>query len=66
MNETEAQRKEQEWIENEYDEGCLEGYEADPNKLPSWWYDTVPARLTARQRGYWYGREIKVQEMTNA
>jgi hypothetical protein len=60
--ETEAQRKEREWIENEFDEGILEGYESNLNAPPLWFHNLPVSMLTARQRGYWFGRETRIQE----
>lgn len=44
--------------------GELEGYEADPNVLPAFFGKQV-INLTARERGYWFGRELRIMENNN-
>ena len=46
----------------EREAGELEGYNADVNKLPEFFYQPY-VRLTARQRGYIFGRELRLLEM---
>lgn len=41
--------------------GEREGYEADPNILPAFFNKQV-VNLTARERGYWFGRELRLME----
>jgi hypothetical protein len=63
MIETEAQRVERAWLQNEADEGMVEGYESDLNVLPEWYFVQPLYKLTARQRGYWFGRELRVKDL---
>jgi hypothetical protein len=46
-----------------YDEGLVEGYEANPNVLPAFWFRKPLINLTNRERAYMVGREIKLQEL---
>lgn len=55
-------KTEQEATATAYDEGMVAGYDADPNHLPDWWFSKAPGYLTARQRGYWFGRETRMLE----
>lgn len=47
-----------------YDEGLVEGYEADPNRLPVWWSTKTLLQLTNRQRAYFVGREVRLNDMS--
>lgn len=49
----------------ERDEGLVEGYEANPNILPVFFFMPY-SNLTARQRAYIFGREIKLMEIAEA
>lgn len=55
---TELQRLQAEW-----DEGMIEGYGANVNRLPAWWYDTPPYTMTRRQQGYVFGRTVRLIEI---
>lgn len=55
-------RAERAHILSEYEQGFWEGYEANINQLPEWYFRLAVVRLTARQRGYWLGREIRLIE----
>ena len=55
-------RAERERLAQQFDDGVDEGYEANPNELPEWWFKLPPGRMTARQRGFFFGRELKRQE----
>jgi hypothetical protein len=46
----------------EREAGELEGYSADVNQLPEFFAQPY-IRLTARQRGFIFGRELRLQEM---
>jgi hypothetical protein len=48
---------------SEYEQGFWEGYEVNLNLLPAWYFEKPLYRLTARQRGYWFGREIRLSEI---
>lgn len=50
---------------NERDEGLVEGYEANPNILPPYYFKPF-SMLTTRQRAYIVGREIKLMEIAEA
>ena len=50
-------------LDTEYNAGVEAGYEANPNQLPEFYYSKPIYLLTARERGYFFGREIKLQEM---
>lgn len=47
---------ETERLRNEEEEGMAEGYDAPPNTLPGWWFSVPVGNLTARQRGYLFGK----------
>lgn len=52
-----------EGYEAEVDAGIIEGHEANPNILPSFWFNTPLIRLTHKQRAYFVGREIRLWEI---
>lgn len=54
---TELERLQAEW-----DAGMVEGYAANVNMTPAWWHDTPPHRMTRRQRGYFFGRTVRLIE----
>lgn len=43
--------------------GMQEGFAANPNILPDWYSNKTLVNLTARQRGYFVGRELRIEEM---
>jgi hypothetical protein len=49
-------------LKAEYESGIDEGYSANPNELPDFFLQPY-TQLHARQRGYIFGRELKVQEI---
>jgi hypothetical protein len=51
---------------DKYIAGIDEGYEADPNQLPAWYWTLPPVNQSPSQRGYVFGRELKVQELLEA
>jgi hypothetical protein len=63
MIETEAQRVERAWLQNEADEGMVEGYESNLNELPAFYYEQTLYKLTARQRGFFFGRELRIHDL---
>jgi hypothetical protein len=62
MIENAAVQAERERLEQEWWDGALEGYEANPNELPSFWFTLPPGRMTARQRGYVFGHGLRMNE----
>ncbi|MCC6454175.1 MAG: hypothetical protein IT328_04480 [Caldilineaceae bacterium] len=48
----------------EWEAGMVEGYDANANRMPAFCFDRPYANLTARQRGYVFGRELRIQEGT--
>lgn len=55
-------RQEEERIAATYDEGLVEGYEANVNVLPEFYFKPY-YMLTARQRAYIFGREVRLNDM---
>ena len=54
----------QEEMAAKYEEGFWAGYEAGPNAmLPGWWFTKPPIRWLPYERGYWFGREVRAQEV---
>lgn len=49
-------------LRSEYEEGMDEGYSANPNQLPAWWHTKTLVQLSARERGYFCGREVRLAE----
>lgn len=49
-------------LEAEWDAGVDEGYSANPNQLPEFFHKPY-INLTRRQRGYIFGRELRLQEL---
>jgi hypothetical protein len=47
--------------QREWEAGVDEGYEAT-GPLPNWMFTLAPAMLTARQQGYWFGRQLRQHE----
>lgn len=43
-------------------EGEMAGYDANPNELPAWWRKKGLHLLTPYERGYFLGRELRIQE----
>jgi hypothetical protein len=43
-------------------EGTDEGYHSANTPLPAWWFTTAPGHMTARQRGYFFGRLLREDE----
>ncbi len=62
MIENAAVQNERARLANEWLEGADEGYHANVNALPEFWFTQTPARMTAWQRGYFFGRELKMSE----
>lgn len=50
-------------IEADYDKGVLDGASALTKPLPGWYFDKTIHTLTAYERGYFFGREIAMQEV---
>lgn len=56
-------RAETERLRHEFDEGMVEGYDAGVNAIPDWWFRVPVGNLTARQRGYFCGRQARLIEL---
>jgi hypothetical protein len=65
MIENATVRAERERLEQEWLEGADEGYHANVNTLPPWWFLLAPGDMTRRQRGYFFGRELRLSEAAN-
>jgi hypothetical protein len=48
-------------LRDEWDRGAVDGYEADPNRTPAW-FTLGYHLLYAYQRGYLWGRELRIRE----
>ena len=59
-------RAERARLDSEYEAGFWEGYEASPQTLPAFWFTKAPGHMTARQRGYFFGREVRRTESAEA
>lgn len=46
--------------------GIREGFAANVNQLPAFYFDKPIVKLTARERGYMIGREFRLEEMEGA
>lgn len=46
--------------------GIREGFAANVNQLPAFYFDKPLVKLTARERGYVIGREFRLEEMEGA
>jgi len=51
-------------LKAEYAAGLEEGYDADPNRLPAFWHSKTLMQLTARERGFFVGRELRIEELS--
>jgi pyridoxine/pyridoxamine 5'-phosphate oxidase len=49
-------------LQSEFDNGMADGYDAANQPLPSFYLTKKLFELTARERGFWYGRETRLQE----
>lgn len=49
-------------LANEFEAGQQEGFDAPADMLPVWYFDKPVVRLTARQRGYVFGKLLKEWE----
>lgn len=60
-------QKELKHLEEEWQAGIDEGYSQNPNVLPEW-FSKPYIRLTAKERGYIFGRELRIhdKEQSNA
>lgn len=47
----------------EKEAGIREGFAANVDALPAFYFDKPIAKLTARERGYFIGREFRLEEM---
>lgn len=47
----------------EYDRGVLDGDSSLTKPLPGWYFGKTIHTLTAYERGYFFGREIAMQEI---
>lgn len=54
--------KELQHLEEEWQAGIDEGYSQNPNTLPEWFFRKPVSMLTARERGYVFGRELKIHD----
>lgn len=61
MNEPAHVRLERARLMQDWWTGLDEGYHADANLLPAFWSKPLN-RLTARERGYFFGRELRIHE----
>lgn len=50
----------------EYDAGLVEGYESNVNVLPAFWFKKPLINLTNRERAYFVGREVRLQELAES
>lgn len=55
--------KQKKELSDNWYEGYEAGYAANPNIPPPWYFSKVPSRLTPYERGFWWGRELRIQEM---
>ena len=62
MKENLAIQTERKRLADEYWAGMDEGYDANPNTLPEFFWKPY-VNFTARQRGYAFGRELRIQEI---
>lgn len=62
MIENHRVQAERQRLRDAFSDGMAEGYYDAAKPLPSWYFDRPLARLTARERGWWYGRETRTQE----
>lgn len=62
MKESPVIQTERARLQVEWDKGCEEGYYADPNNIPDF-FGKPYFSCTPRQRGYIFGREIRLQDM---
>lgn len=61
MNEPASVTAERARLDAAWWEGADAGYHS-VEPLPAWWFDTPPARMTKRQRGYFFGKELRDSE----
>lgn len=62
MNENNGVEAEKRRLQAEYDRGMVDGSYAVTKPLPTWYFQKTLQTLTAYERGYWFGREIAIQE----
>lgn len=55
-------RAETERLQAEFNAGMDEGYDKALLPLPGWYFEKTLTMLTARERGYFFGRELRLQE----
>jgi hypothetical protein len=49
-----------------WEAGEAAGYDAALHPLPEWYSTTPLIRLSPYQRAYWFGRELRLQEIKKA
>lgn len=53
-------------LKEEYELGLSDGYDANPNQPPEWFFTKTLSALTARERGFFVGRELRLEGMEAA
>lgn len=46
-----------------FDDGMVEGYHSDLNRPPEWYWTTPAYMWGPSKRGFWMGRELRMQEI---